>query len=125
VLYPLSYGRVLLVSVSVAGLYCRLLLLVAERRLLDHVAVCHRLPRVESLIVCFGADTHRKQTSVQVRFENEDVPSLMRYLERLGGEMFGMIRADWIEEDDGGETLRRPVVTVGELAAMPAPSLVL
>jgi hypothetical protein len=38
--------------------------------------------------------------------------------------MFGLVRADG-SEDDGGKALRRPRVTVGELAAVRAPSLVL
>ena len=77
-----------------------------------------------ALSINFGPDRSGAQTSVSIALEESDVPLMVVYLARFGGQMTGITHCDYIVDDDGGEELRVPRISAGTLALLPTSPVV-
>jgi hypothetical protein len=72
-----------------------------------------------ALSINFGPDDSGAQISASIALEESDVPLMVVYLARFGGQMSGIIHCDYIVDDDGGEELPVSRISVDTLALLP------
>jgi hypothetical protein len=74
--------------------------------------------------ISFGRDNRGVHTYVWISLEESDVPLMIAYLSRFGAEMAGSMCCDYPVDDDGGEELPVPLISVDGLTQLPMSSIV-
>jgi hypothetical protein len=74
--------------------------------------------------ISFGRDNRGVHTYVSISLEESDVPLMIAYLSRFGAEMAGSMYCDYPVDDDGGEELPVPLISVDGLTQLPMSSIV-
>jgi hypothetical protein len=84
----------------------------------------HKRDSFPALSIGFGTDARGVETFVWIALEDSDVPMMALYtLTRCKGPVAGMIRCGYNADDDGGEEMAVPPVSLDELAQWPTPTI--